>query len=227
MTEQDDRERLRETARALQELTRELVFVGGGVTSLLITDTAATPPRFSNDVDAIVRTARPGYAAIEDRLRQLGFSQQPDAPVCRWFKGTLILDVMPDDASVLGFSNRWYAGAIDHADTLDLDGVTVRVVSPPWFLGTKLEAFAGRGNGDFFASRDIEDIIVLIDGREELGREVRACPEALNEYIRAELRRFLESNAFVASVVGHLAGDNERAWLVLERVRTIAAGRED
>jgi hypothetical protein len=43
----------------------------------------------------------------------------------------------------------------------------------PYLLATKLEAFRGRGDGDFAGSTDIEDIILIIDGRPSVLEEVR------------------------------------------------------
>jgi len=60
-------------------------------------------------VDAIAEiTSYAQYAAFGDRLRILGFNEDTSegAPVCRWIQGGIILDVMPLDANVLGFSNR-------------------------------------------------------------------------------------------------------------------------
>lgn len=43
-------------------------------------------------------------------------------------------------------------------------GIEIRLVSAPYFLGTKLEAFLGRGDGDFMGSHDLEDVVSLLDG---------------------------------------------------------------
>ncbi len=57
------------------------------------------------------------YSALSERLRTLGLAEDttPGAPLCRWRRDDLIVDVMPTDATVLGFSNRWYRGAIETA----------------------------------------------------------------------------------------------------------------
>ena len=61
----------------------------------------------------------------------------------------LLVDFMLDDAAILGFSNRWYADAMREADDHVLpSGTVIRVVAPAHFLGTKIEAFRGRGNND-------------------------------------------------------------------------------
>jgi hypothetical protein len=78
--------------------------------------------------------------------------------MCRWTHSELTLDVMPLDSQVLGFANRWYADALRTAGNVQLpSGLLIRSINAPYFLGTKLEAFNGRGKRDFLASHDLED----------------------------------------------------------------------
>ena len=57
-------------------MLREIVFVGGCTTGLLITDPAASPVRAIDDVDVIVEIASyAAYARFSSRLRKLGFSE--------------------------------------------------------------------------------------------------------------------------------------------------------
>lgn len=136
----------------------ELVFVGGCMTGLFITDPAAGGIRPTRDVDAIVDvTSYAKYAALSERLRALGLAEDttPGAPLCRWRRNELIVDVMPVDERVLGFSNRWYPAAIKTAQALQIAGHEVRVVTPALFIATKLDAFHGRGGGDIVASHDL------------------------------------------------------------------------
>ncbi len=110
-----NRERLIAAARLLRPLLGELVFVGGAVTGLLITDEAAADPRTTFDVDAIAEiTSYAEYAAFGDRLRALGFQEdtREGAPLCRWVHRGTTLDVMPLDEKILGFSSRWYRAAM-------------------------------------------------------------------------------------------------------------------
>jgi hypothetical protein len=69
-------EQLITAAQLLRPLLSELVFVGGSVTGLLITDEAAGDPRPTVDVDAIAEiTSYAEYAAFGDRLRVRGFAE--------------------------------------------------------------------------------------------------------------------------------------------------------
>jgi len=105
-------------AARLGPMLDELTLVGGSAVGLLITYPAADPPRPTLDLDFVVRAATLAhYDAFGARLRAAGFTQwpaQPGDPLCRWRSGELVLDVMPLDESVLGFSNRWYRSALDH-----------------------------------------------------------------------------------------------------------------
>jgi hypothetical protein len=104
-------EQLIATAELLGPMLEDLVFVGGAVTSLMVTDKGAGAPRTTLDVDAIAEiTSYAEYTAFGERLRALGFSEDTSegAPLCRWVHGRTILDVMPLDEKILGFSNRWF-----------------------------------------------------------------------------------------------------------------------
>ena len=91
------------------DLREELVFVGGAVAGLLITDPAMPSIRPTADVDLVCRAvALTDYHRVETALRARGFSQdmRPEAPICRWQVGSVIVDVMPSLEEILGFANR-------------------------------------------------------------------------------------------------------------------------
>jgi hypothetical protein len=138
-------EQLITAARLLGPLLDQLVFVGGSVTGLLNTDEAAGEPRATLDVDAIAEITSYGeYAAFGDRLRAVSFAEDTSegAPLCRWVHQSTILDVMPLDAKILGFSNRWYRAAMEASTTQRVsEDLEIRIVTAPFFLATKLEAF--------------------------------------------------------------------------------------
>jgi hypothetical protein len=128
-------------------------------------------------------------------MRELGFheSHAEGAPVCRWISGDLILDLMPTDASILGFGNRWYQPALENAQGTQISDYEIRVITAPYFLATRLEAFRGRGRSDFRRSHDLEDIVTVVDGRPETVEEVRHAPADLQKYLSDEFRVTIES----------------------------------
>jgi hypothetical protein len=95
-------------------------------------------------VDVICRViARSDDHQMGRQLRQRGFLEdsRPGAPLCRWCTDDLILDLMPTQGEILGFSNRWYPLALDTAQQQAIpSGRSIRIVTAPVFLATKLEA---------------------------------------------------------------------------------------
>ncbi len=136
------------------------------------------------------------------------------------------LDVMPTDERILGFSNRWYKLAIESAQTVQLEkDLTIRVVTAPLFLGTKLEAFKGRGKNDYFASHDLEDVIAVIDGRPFLQDEVQQAPNDLRAYIALEIHNLLGKPGFMDALPGYLLPDpasQARLGQLLAMLRSLA-----
>lgn len=222
-------EQLIAAAELLRPMLGELVFVGGAVTTLLVTDEGAGAPRPTLDVDAIVEiTSYAGYAAFGERLRMLGFSEdtREGAPLCRWMQGGTILDVMPLDDKILGFSNRWCRASMETAATQRIsESLEIRVVTAAYFLATKLEAFKGRGRGDFFGSHDLEDLVFVVDGRASIVDEAKAQAHSLREYLRAQVSELLSSSGFIDALPGYLlpdAASQARITTVLARLRELA-----
>jgi predicted nucleotidyltransferase len=220
---------LRDAAGLLKPLLGELVFVGGCTTALFITDTGAAEVRPTYDVDAIAEiTSYAAYAAFADQLRNLGFTEDTSegAPICRWRQEKTVLDVIPLDPNVLGFSNRWYKPAMDAAQEREIEaGLRIRVVDPVYFCATKLEAFAGRGKGDFQSSHDLEDLMAVVDGREELLGELQAAEETVCHFVAAETHKLLNSRAFLDAIPGYLLPDpasQARMRPLIERLHRIA-----
>ena len=198
-------------AHALGPLCDELVFLGGCVTAILITDAAAPPVRVTRDVDVLAEVATTAeYHKLEKRLRERGFEvdSSKDAPICRWAGHGILLDVMPTDDRILGFGNTWYRNAVWSSVPYRLpSGVQIRLIDPVHFIATKLEAFVGRGENDFVMGHDLEDVICVIDGRPELEQEIAAASRKMRKYIGGRLRAFLADPKFTDALPGHLPGD--------------------
>jgi hypothetical protein len=216
-------------ARRLGPLRREVAFLGGAAVSLLLSDEGAPEVRSTIDVDVIVEVAsRLAYYRLADRLRELGFREvsEEGAPVCRWEVGGVLVDVMPTLPDALGFSNRWYAEAFATATEVRIaKDLVIRLVTPPYFLATKIEAFRSRGGGDFLSSHDMEDIVAVLDGRSEVVDEVAQSAVPLRQFLREAFASFLSQKAFIEGISGHLppdAASQARAPLVLQRAREIA-----
>ncbi len=222
-------EMLRVAVENLGELTAEMVFVGGCTTGLFITDKGAAEVRATDDADAIIEvTSYAEYNIFAEKLKKIDFREdtREGAPTCRWVKEETVLDVMPLDEKVLGFTNRWYKPAIEAAKEHEiLPGMTIKVISSPYFCATKLEAFDGRGADDYLASHDLEDIITVIDGRAEIIEEISRAPEDVRDYISGKIRGLLNTRQFLDALPGYLLPDEAsqgRLRILMERLTQIA-----
>ena len=221
---------LTDAAKLLEPILPELVFVGGCATALMITDNAAADVRPTFDVDAIAEiTSYAAYTEFSEKLRKLGFQEdtREGAPLCRWRQNTTVLDVMPLDAKILGFSNTWYRPAMDHSEDRELEkGLKIRLVASVYFCASKLEAFEHRGKRDFSASRDIEDLIAVIDGRFELLGEIQTAASDVRAYLSKEIEKLLATRAFTDALPGHVPPDpasQQRVARILSRLEEIAS----
>ena len=107
----------------------------------------------------------------------------------------------------------------------------IRVITPPYLVATKLDAFGSRGNGDHLGSRDLEDIVTLVDGREELVSEVAQSPGELRRYLSEQIQALIDEPRFIDALFGLLRGDfasQARAeTVVLPRLQEITMQRSD
>lgn len=212
-------------AHAMGPLCEQVVFVGGCATGLLISQPLVADARATKDVDAIVEVSTlVGYHALADQLMARGFKQTiaDNTPPFRWFWQGMQLDLVPLDEKVLGFANRWYRPGFEAAQLATLPtGLQLRHLSAPYFVATKLEAFKDRGNNDVYLSHDLEDIITVVDGRDELLAELAAAPSEVRHFIAGHFQAVLNHPDF-SNVLPGIVSQSTRAGLVLQRIAEMA-----
>jgi len=218
-------------ARGLGDLNKEVVFVGGATVGLHITDPAAPEVRVSDDVDCVIEiTSLNRYHELEEKLRQRGFKDphHENHPICRYEFSGIIVDIMPTEGKILGFSNRWYRGGIKHAKKIQLPGgPEISIFSTSYLMASKIEAFKDRGKGDFLGSSDMEDIMALVDGCETLQSEIEKADQEVKNYIRKEIRQLLANDRFLEAAQAHIGsidrtGDRtDRAISILKSISLI------
>jgi predicted nucleotidyltransferase len=222
-------EEMRIVATRLQPLEVPFAFVGGAVMCLLVDHPELTDFRRTKDVDVVVAVVTyPQFAELEERLRKAEFKHDHSegAPICRWLVDNCKVDIMPQDPANLGMKTKWFPEVLRLAMIADLgEGCSARVVTPPLFLATKLEAFKDRGKGDYLASHDLEDIVTLVDGRAAIVDEVAAENAEIRKFVAGEFAMIVEHPDFHDALLGHLSslfGARERAPLVSGRFKAIA-----
>jgi predicted nucleotidyltransferase len=163
--------------------------------------------RYSDDVDLIVNVdSYAHWQQFLQILRERGFKESlEDDVICRMRLGELKVDFMPNNEEILGFTNRWYFQALVTAQPYAItENITINLLTPAYFIATKLEAYHGRGNDDPLTSHDLEDIINLVDGREELIDELANSDPDVRRYVAEQLCILLRHPDFDYAVQGNL-----------------------
>jgi hypothetical protein len=215
-------------AKKLGALRDEVVFLGGCTTALFINEVNTPDIRYTLDVDCIVNLiSLKEYHHFEKQMQKHGFKQRLNENIiCRWYCDNVIVDVMPTDEKILGFGNRWYKEASNNASIYPLTNkINIRVITAPYFVATKLEAFKTRGNFDFYASHDFEDIVSVLDGRIEIVDEIKNSNKNLKNYLIESFIDIYRRPAFHGAIIGHFAHYGslaaERVTLLEQKIEAI------
>jgi hypothetical protein len=84
----------------------------------------------------------------------------------------------------------------------------------------------GRGKNDFHASRDLEDLIAVVDGRAELAGEIRGAAGDVRSYLAKEIKKLVSIREFTDALPGHLPPDSasqDRVGTIISRLEEIAS----
>lgn len=192
---------------ALGELKDSAVFVGGATVSLYADMPEQADIRVTDDIDVLIEIGSYGeYAKIQEKLTSLNFQLDVDSKIiCRYIYQGLLVDIMPTDETVLGFSNKWYKEGFANIVRFQVDERTqVNIFKCPYFLASKLEAFKGRGKNDGRTSQDFEDIVFLLDNRSQIWNELKSADKHLRTYLKNEFEILLANPYFEEWVTAHL-----------------------
>lgn len=223
MSQQQHITRIKAIYNALEELGPEVVFVGGATVSLYA-DRPAGEARPTEDVDILIELVNySGYAAVEEKLRSKGFTNDIESGViCRYRINGLMVDIMPTHEAILGFANRWYPDGFASAFQADLgEGYQIRLFRPEYFLASKLEAFLNRGQGDGRMSTDFEDIVYLLNNRVAIWEEINVAESDLKTWLQEQFLTLLRKGYLYEWVSAHLEYSEQR------RVSLIISGLEE
>ncbi|KAA5548823.1 nucleotidyl transferase AbiEii/AbiGii toxin family protein [Adhaeribacter rhizoryzae] len=219
---------LQTVANGLGDLKNEMVFVGGAVAELYAENPAISDIRPTIDVDCVIElSSRIAHVQLEEDLRARGFTNDssPGAPICRWIYKGVIVDVMPTDEKVLGFSNKWYPEGIETKIVKKLpDETEIAVFSPAYYIAAKLEAHKNRGGKDLRQSHDFEDIIYILDNCPNILEDITNSSNTVKMYLKGEFTSLLNNKNLTEGVESALPyGSGEEATdIILELIQGIA-----
>lgn len=216
--------RIKSVANLLGDLNDIVVFVGGATLSLYASR-RTFDVRQTDDIDVIVEILNYSQRVeLEARLRSIGFvNDVASGIICRWEIDKITVDIMPTDDQSVGFRNKWYPEGYKRAMSYVIDDrCTIRILRAPYFLATKLEAFKGRGGNDGRTSHDFEDIVYILENRNEIWQEVATASADVKEYILAEFRQLLANPHILEWIDCNVERASPPAtYDILERLRSL------
>lgn len=198
--------RIKAVAQALSALNETVVFVGGATVALYASQ-AAPEVRPTDDVDVVIELASySDYARLDKRLRDVGFLNDiTSGVICRYTIQGVVVDVMPTEPGIIGFSNHWNPEGFQNAITYQLEkGSEIRIFSVPYFIASKWEAFKNRGKLDFRGSSDFEDIVYLLENADELKQKLTNAPANVKTYLKEEISKWIYRSEFEEGLYCHI-----------------------
>lgn len=214
-----NKEALYQAATLLKDLNEHVVYVGGKIVGLLITDLIEDDVRPTYDIDVALdlgRTDVVAHYSLQKKLESLGF--KPDGTVnCRYVLDDFMIDIMYTDGVLQGINSNWYQAGFDNAIEIQIKDKKIKILNAVYFIATKLEAFTDRAykSNDYWDCKDLEDIINVINGRPELLVEIMNSPKDVVQFISGYFKKLIEDPKWLEAI---------KAIARLERSRNIVLG---
>jgi predicted nucleotidyltransferase len=211
-------------ALALEELNKDVIYVGGAIVSMYVTDEGAEQPRPTKDIDISVRIN--SYTQMDDLREKLASKKIYPAPtetiLYRYNYEDILIDFIPFEATPLGPTNSWLKPGFDKAITTTIGITEIKILPVSIFLATKWEAFKNRGT-DPRTSHDFEDIIYVIDNNLSLVADVAMADKKVQIFLKEMSREILSHSSLVEIIECHINPytANERGEFVIEKLKRI------
>lgn len=214
--------RIKAVSNALNDLKEKVVFVGGATISLY-PDRQVFEVRPTDDIDVIIEILNYfDRAKLEERLRSIGFSHDIESGViCRYKIQGIIVDIMPTNDPSIGFTNIWYPEGFEKAVDYEIDEKNViKILSAPYFIATKLEAHKGRGKNDGRTSQDFEDIVYVLENRDNIWEEMNNSDNSVKEYLQSEFQILLKNPNLYEWIDSHVErGSPPATYLIIDKIK--------
>ena|ERR1700740_1163293 len=218
--------RIKAVANALDALKEKVVFVGGATISLY-PDRQGFEVRPTDDIDVIIEIVNyKNRTELEAKLRETGFAHDTESSViCRYKIQGIIVDIMPTDDLSIGFSNKWYPDGFNQAVDYVIDEWrTIKILSAPYFIATKFEAFKSRGKNNGRTSHDFEDIIYVLENRSSVWEEMKNVKEEVRNYLHSEFLNLLNNPNHLEWIDCHVErGSPPATYIIIEALKQFTA----
>ena len=216
---------IKKIAGSLEELNKQVVYVGGAVVSLYINDPAADDVRPTKDIDITLQIT--SFSELEKLRKELvakGFYQTAeDNVICRFRYEDLKVDVMSTKAIAWAPANPWFEPGFAHLETMEVEGQAIRILSLPYFLATKYTAFKDRADKNPRTSHDLEDITYVLDNRTDLVEVVLNSTPDIRSFLKVAFEEVIENDLLQEAIIGNLYYEtqSERFEMIMDKLQTI------
>lgn len=213
-----------EIATALGELNEIVVFVGGAVVSVYADDDAADEVRPTQDIDLTLKLFDLNQQDLDKQLAKLGF--HPDMQghaICSYKYNDIAIDIMPSTDTARGPTNHWFSKGFDSLQKFTIKDNDIQILSAPYYLASKFEAYNHRGNNDYRTSHDFEDIVYVLDNRIDIVNEIKQSNKLVKHFLREQLSNIANSEYVEEILSAHLHPliIDDRYPMLLEKIKKI------
>jgi len=211
-------------ALALEELNDEVIYVGGAVVSLYVTDEGAEQPRPTKDIDISVQVS--SYAQMNQFQESLASKKIFPAPtenvMYRYTYEDVLIDFIPFEETPLGPTNKWLKPGFKKAYPITIGKAKIKILPVSMFLATKWEAYKNRG-GDPRMSHDFEDIIYIIDNNLNLIDDVVNADKDVQTFLKEMSNEILSHSSLYEIIECHINPFTalERRDLIIDKLEQI------
>ncbi|NQX98954.1 MAG: nucleotidyl transferase AbiEii/AbiGii toxin family protein [Flavobacteriales bacterium] len=213
-------------ALALGDLNENVIFVGGAVVSLYVTDEGAEQPRPTKDIDISVQIS--SYSEMDQLREELARKKIYPATTAtvmyRYTFEDILIDFIPYEETPLGPTNSWLKPGFKKAYPVKIGETEIKILPVSLFLATKWEAYNSRGS-DPRMSHDFEDIIYVIDNNIGLIDDVTKADKNVQRFLKLmsnEILSHSSRNEIIECHINPFTAEERRAF-VIEKLELIAA----
>jgi predicted nucleotidyltransferase len=213
-------------ATRLGELNNDVIYVGGAVVSLYVTDEGADLPRPTTDIDISVQIST--YAQMDILREKLAakriYPASSETVMYRYTYQEVLIDFIPYEETSLGPTNSWLKPGFKKAYPVTIGDVEIKILPVSLFLATKWEAFKNRGT-DPRTSTDFEDIIYIVDNNLGLIQDVTGAEKDVQMFLKEMSTEILSHQNRDEIIECHLNPytTGERKKIVFDKLNEILA----
>lgn len=211
---------IRKIALSLTSVSTKIVFVGGAVVGMYANDPVSDDVRPTIDIDIVVEiSTNMELEEFRKSINKLGFKHDSEI-ICRFHYDGIMVDVMGRKEIGWAPANKWFDLGFENLEERNINGVRIKILSFPYFLATKFEAFQSRGATDPRMSKDFEDIAYLLDNVIDFPERILLADRIVKNYLIDWFRKILNDKVLQEGIFSQLAyqTQNERFQILMKKI---------